>query len=150
MTNVALKNRMDIRTGQRIVLGASVVADVTSPTLSTAPFRRHGSADAYVVPEGSRLILTGMSGRGGTVLGDYFELGEIGVSGATGAVYMFVPVATTPSAISEAGGGVNYWTCAAPLAVAVDAGEALHFAVTHAKAANASFAVILTGYLVDV
>ena len=131
------------------MLGAAIVADATSATLSTAVFRAHGSDEPYVVPEGSRLILTGASGRGGTVLGDYFELGEIGVSGATGALFAFVPFATTPSAMSEAGGGVNYWTFAEPLAVAVDAGEALHFAITHAKAANASFTVILTGYLVD-
>lgn len=149
MTSLLVKGQVDIRTGERVVLGASVVADETSPTLLTATFRMHGSVDTYVVPEGSRLILTGVSGRGGTVLGDYFELGEIGVSGTTGTVFTFVPFATTPDAISQAGGGVNYWTFAEPLAIAVNAGEALHLAVTHAKPANASFRVILTGYLAD-
>lgn len=149
MTNVLTKDLADIRTAQRVVLGASIVADETSPTLSTATFHAPGHEEAYVVPAGSRLILTGLSGRGGTVLGDYFELADIGVSGATGTVFTFVPYATTPSAISDAGGGVNYWTVAEPLTVAVSAGEALHFAIARAKPANASFTVILTGYLVD-
>jgi len=148
--NVLTKARVDIRTGQRVVLAASIVTNDGSPTLSTATFHVPGDDDgAYVVPEGARLVLTGVSGRGGTVLGDYFELAEIGVSGATGTVFTFVPTATTPSVISQAGGGVNYWTVAEPLMVAVGAGEALHFAVKRARAANASFTVILTGYLVD-
>ena len=145
-----------INDGRRVVLVAAS-GNTTSPILAMW-FHEPGATGAYAVPAGFRLILTGLSGSGGTVLGDYWQVGAIGCSGVGGdsTFFRFVPTPATPPEIGSAGGNFSYWTLTAPLSVAVNAGERLNFTLTH-RAVNdsgvpleANFTAYLTGYLVAV
>lgn len=150
----AAKQWTDVRTGERVALVANIEVVEGQQDVIATTFSKTIGGDPYVVPTGLRLILTGYSGRGGTVFGDYWE--QAYVSAADDTLLGIVPMPATPSGIGQQAGEAYYWTASGPMSVAVNAGEGIHFLITHAMVdqntenslVNANFQMYLTGYLV--
>jgi hypothetical protein len=147
-TSATSKPMTGINDGRRVVLNLTI--NNTTDTILTGWFKEAGATDTYVVPPGYRLVLTGVSGSGGTVLGDYFSNGSIFYNGTSSSGFFdFVPTPATPSGISSAGGDFAYWTMSSALTVPIMAGESIGFTLNHANTnADATFTAHLTGYLV--
>lgn len=138
----------DVNTGPRVAVSADV--DFTGTATEVQQVFQQGTSD-FVVPTGQKFVITGISGRGVTGLGDAFSSLMIDSTGGP-VLFQTSPTATTPGELSAGVGSIYNWGVAAPLNVAVTAGEKIRLYLDRdlgsAFPSNDPFAVTLVGYMV--